>query len=61
MDPTMVSFCVCPTTQQPLREATEDELITLKLAAALVREDGLVAYPVHDEIPILLPEAAIKI
>jgi uncharacterized protein YbaR (Trm112 family) len=61
MEPALLALLVCPTTHQPLREATEAELFALKLDAALVREDGRVAYPVHADIPILVPEAAVEI
>lgn len=35
------------------------QIITLPLEAALIREDGCIAYPIRDNIPILLVEEAI--
>ncbi len=37
------------------------EPITEKLSAALLREDGAIAYPIVDRIPILLVEAGIPL
>lgn len=59
LDPALLALLVCPLTHQPLRAATSAELEKLKLDAALVREDGRVAYPIRDGIPVLLPEAAV--
>ena len=35
-------------------------LVSLRLQSALLREDGVIAYPVWDEMPRLLVEAAIE-
>ncbi len=53
----------CPTTRQPLRHATPAELATLPAApaAALIREDRRVAYPIFDDIPMLVADAAIPL
>jgi uncharacterized protein YbaR (Trm112 family) len=61
MEPALISLLVCPSTHLPLREATKQELLLLELDAALVREDGRMAFPVHDDIPILTPEAGLPI
>ncbi len=50
----LLALLVCPVTQQPLRRATPEELARLRLDAALAREDGLVAYPIRDGIPVLI-------
>ncbi len=51
----------CPETRQPLRVATADELAAMNPApaAALIREDGRVAYPVREGIPVLVADEAI--
>lgn len=53
----------CPTTRQPLRRATIEELAAIPSApaAALIREDGRVAYPILGGIPVLVPDAAISL
>lgn len=38
-----------------------DELVTEALAEALVTRDGKLAYPVRDEIPVLLEEQGIAL
>jgi len=59
---------VCPSTMMPLRPANPMELGVVRdlsgrpgLEAALVREDGLVAYPVEGGIPVMLKEAALDL
>ncbi len=56
-----LAMLVCPETKQSLRLATTQELAELKLDRALMREDGLVAYPVREGIPVLTTEAAISV
>jgi uncharacterized protein YbaR (Trm112 family) len=53
----------CPSTRQPLRFATAQELAAMPAspAAALIREDGRVAYPVRDDIPVLIAEEGIAL
>jgi len=53
----------CPETRQPLRVATADELAAMNPApaAALIREDGRVAYPVREGIPVLVADEAIRL
>ncbi len=58
MDASLLDLVCCPETHQSLRFATADELSRLKSetppAAALLREDGRVAYPIRDGIPLLI-------
>jgi uncharacterized protein YbaR (Trm112 family) len=61
MEKEFLAALVCPVTHQSLRGATVPELTKLGIGAALVREDGRVAYPVRDGIPVLLADAAIQI
>lgn len=53
----------CPETRQPLRVATPAELAVMNPtpAAALIREDGRVAYPVRGGIPVLITDEAIRL
>jgi Uncharacterized conserved protein len=61
MDAALLELLCCPETHQPLRFATPAELARLDVDAALVREDGAVAYPIHDGIPLLLVDEALKL
>ncbi len=63
ISPELLALLRCPLTLQPLRVADAEVVARLPagLDAALVREDGGVAYPVRDGIPLLLPEEAISL
>jgi uncharacterized protein YbaR (Trm112 family) len=61
MDASLLDLICCPETHQPLRFATAEELARLELEAALLREDGRVAYPIRDGIPMLVAEEAIPL
>jgi len=63
ISPELLALLRCPLTLQPLRMAPPELLARLpsRPPAALVREDGAVAYPVRDGIPLLLPEEAIAV
>ncbi len=50
MDPELLSFLVCPLTRTPLRYDPERE--------ELVSDEGGLAYPVRDGVPVLLVEEA---
>jgi len=58
MDASLLDLVCCPETHQSLRFATTEELARLKseppLEAALLREDGRIAYPIRDGIPLLI-------
>jgi uncharacterized protein YbaR (Trm112 family) len=59
----LLALLRCPLTRQPLRMATPAELASLPgtPAMALIRGDGHVAYPIQDDIPMLIAEAAIPL
>jgi uncharacterized protein YbaR (Trm112 family) len=57
----LLALLVCPETHQALRLASPEDLARLRLDAALVRNDGLVAYPIRDGIPVLIAEEAIAL
>lgn len=66
MDKSLLSILCCPKTHQPLREATAQELEKASrtagaLEAGLVREDGLVLYPVRNGIPVLIVDQGIPL
>lgn len=61
MDEALLELLCCPETRQPLRMATSEELARLGLHAALVREDGRIAYPIRDEIPLLVLDEAVPL
>ncbi len=66
LTPAFIGMLRCPETLQPLKLAQKELLARLNagrpepLDAALVREDGYVAYPVIGDIPILLMDEAIR-
>lgn len=61
-DDDLLPLLCCPVTKQPLREALPEELGAFGpgLTAGLIREDGLVLYPVRNGIPLLVADAAIS-
>ncbi len=61
VSPELLALVRCPLTAQRLRFASAEELAALALDTALVREDGAVAYPIRDGMPVLLPEAAMTL
>jgi uncharacterized protein YbaR (Trm112 family) len=63
IDSEFLSLLRCPLTLQPLRLAGDGVLARLPAGSegALVREDGAVAYPIREGIPLLLPEEAIAV
>ncbi len=61
--PELLEILRCPESKQPLREATAAEIASLPQPhpeAALIREDGKLAYPVSKGFPVLIIEEAIK-
>ena len=67
MDQELLDILCCPVTHQPLRPATPEVLAQaaqkseLPLEEGLVREDGLMLYPIRNGIPLLLPEEGIAL
>ncbi len=59
----LLSILCCPATHQPLREALPEELHAFgpELTAGLIREDGLVIYPIANGIPLLVPGEAVPL
>jgi uncharacterized protein YbaR (Trm112 family) len=53
IDPRLLEILVCPVTKQPLRydRATQE----------LISDAGKMAFPIRDEIPIMLVEEARKL
>ena len=52
----LIALLRCPESGQTLRIATAEELVRGQLGEVLIREDGLVVYPIRDGIPMLLAE-----
>lgn len=66
MDQALLDILCCPATRQPLRPADEASLAAAArlgrpLREALLREDGMVLYPVRNGIPLLLVEEGISL
>lgn len=63
IDADFLALLCCPLTHQPLRLAPPEisARFTPPAEAALVREDGLVAYPIRDGIPVLVSEEALPL
>jgi len=57
----LLEILCCPITKQPLHEANAEELEKLKLEAALLTEDKKRAYPIRQNIPVLLAEECVLI
>jgi len=50
LDPTLLALLVCPVTKGPLRYDTA--------ANELISDQAGLAFPIHDGIPIMLPDQA---
>jgi uncharacterized protein YbaR (Trm112 family) len=67
VDDDMLRILCCPITHQALRIADQAALsqasakISRPIAEGLVREDGKMLYPIHDGIPLLIPEEGIPL
>lgn len=67
MDESLLEILCCPVTHQPLRLADTQTLrlagtkVAVPLAEGLLREDGLMIYPVKNGIPLLVPEEGIAL
>jgi len=48
IDPQLLQMLICPVTRSPLRQEGDE----------LVSEQGGLRYPIHDGIPVLLPDEA---
>ena len=65
----LLALLRCPSTGQPLSIASKELLASINrkraneppLNAGLLREDGVVVYPIIDNLPVLLADAAISI
>ncbi|MDR1830924.1 MAG: Trm112 family protein [Candidatus Fibromonas sp.] len=57
----LLEILCCPITKQPLQEANAEELEKLKLEAALITADKKRAYPIRQNIPVLLAEECVLI
>ena len=68
LSPELIAQLRCPETRQPLAVADDATLTRVRMASvdvdlegALVREDGLRAYPLRDGFPILLLSESISL
>lgn len=67
MDEALLETLCCPVTHQPLRLADTETLGRVRAKAGravsegLLREDGLMVYPVKNGIPLLVPEEGIAL
>jgi len=57
----LLEILCCPVTKQPLQEANHEELKKLNLDAALITADKKYAYPIRQNIPVLLVEERIAV
>jgi uncharacterized protein YbaR (Trm112 family) len=57
----LLEILCCPITKQPLQEASAEELQKLNLEAALITADKKNAYPIRNNIPVLLAEEVITL
>jgi len=58
--PEFLSLLRCPVSGQKMRQAPE-LATSFGWESALITEDGKLAYPVRDGIPVLLPEEGKKL
>lgn len=67
MDESLLEILCCPVTRQTLRLADPQTLrlagekVSGPLSEGLLREDGLMIYPVKNGIPLLVPEEGIAL
>jgi uncharacterized protein YbaR (Trm112 family) len=63
LSPDLIAILRCPETRQPLHLASAAEMARLPVGfeGALVREDGLRAYPIREGFPILLITEALPL
>jgi uncharacterized protein YbaR (Trm112 family) len=67
VDKELLEILCCPLTHQALRVADEATLVRATVKASrlisegLIREDGMILYPITDGIPLLVPEEGIPL
>ena len=57
----LIALLRCPETLQALRMATAEESARANVSEGLIRADRQVVYPIHEGIPMLMVEHAVRI